>query len=79
MRVTSKRACTCGRIYDLETWTALPLTRRLTAEHIASLASPWPPHLVVEVRVCAGCHRPLARLWSDAHRSMAESRRAIAA
>jgi hypothetical protein len=79
MRIASKRTCACGRDYNAETWAALPLSARLTAEQVSSHVSPWQPDLVVEVRVCAGCKRQVARLCDRAIPATAEQDRAIAA
>jgi hypothetical protein len=79
MRIASKRTCACGREYNAETWAALPLSAWLTGEQVSSLVSPWQPHLVVEVRVCAGCKRQVARLCNGAVPTTAGRDRAIAA
>ena len=62
MRSDSVRPCACGRHYDAERWAALPVFARLTAADISSLVKPWPPDVVVEVRVCAHCNRQMSRL-----------------
>jgi hypothetical protein len=62
MRIASTRTCACGRHYDAESWAALPLAARLSAEQVSFLVDPWPPHVVVEVRVCVLCRRKMARL-----------------
>jgi hypothetical protein len=66
MRSSSQRACACGRHYDTKRWAALHLFARLTVEEVSAVVTPWPPHLVVEVRVCAGCERPISRLTDAA-------------
>ena len=62
MRSDSLGPCACGRHYDAERWAALRLLARLTAADVSSLVTTWPPHLVVEVRVCAHCNRQMSRL-----------------
>jgi hypothetical protein len=62
MRSDTLRSCACGRHYDAKGWTALHLFARLTAADVSSLVTPWPPHLVVEVRVCENCERKVSRL-----------------
>jgi hypothetical protein len=64
MQSDSQRACACGRHYDGQRWDALPVRARLTAEDLSSLVARWPSHLVVEVRVCTNCQRPISRLRS---------------
>jgi hypothetical protein len=78
MGVTANRVCACGRGYSAKTWAALPLHARLTADQIASLVSRWPPHLVVEIRVCA-CKRQVGRLCDRTDISTGEDEPAIAA
>ncbi len=79
MRMESQRVCVCGHHYDPERWATLSLCARLTAEQVSSLVTLWPSHLVVEVRVCAGCKRQVSRL-SRATSAVAETPgRAVAA
>ena len=79
MGVDAKRTCACGRSYCAEAWAGLPLSARLTGEQISSLVTLWQAHLVVEVRVCAGCKRQVARLCDGAAFAHSEQERAIAA
>ena len=79
MRSDSLRPCACGRHYDAERWAALPLFARLTAAGVSSLVTQWPPHLVVEVRVCAHCHRPMSRLQHAVRAEAVKRPQAIAA
>jgi hypothetical protein len=79
MRSDSLRACACGRHYDAEGWAALPLFTRLTAADVSSLITPWPSHLVVEVRVCTKCDRKMSRLRGAVHGEARKGRQAIAA
>jgi hypothetical protein len=69
MRSGSQRACACGRHYDAERWAALPVFARLTAKDVSSIATRWPGHLVVEVRVCTDCKRQISRLTDEAKQS----------
>ena len=62
MRSSSQRACACGRHYDAKQWAALPLFAQLSVAEISAIVTPWPPHLLVEVRICVGCERPISRL-----------------
>ena len=62
MRSDTLRPCACGRHYDAERWAALDLFTRLTAADVSSLVTPWPPHVVVEVRICGNCTRKMSRL-----------------
>ena len=79
MRSDSLRLCACGRHYDVERWAALPVFTRLTAAEVSSLVTPWPPHLVVEVRVCAHCNRRMSRLQHAVRAEVAKRPQAIAA
>jgi hypothetical protein len=61
MRSDSLRPCACGRHYDTERWAALHLFARLSAADVSSFVTPWPPDVVVEIRVCAHCNRKMSR------------------
>jgi hypothetical protein len=78
MEVTVNRVCACGRSYSARAWAALPLHTRLTEVQIASLASPWPTHLVVEIRVCL-CKRRMARLCNRAALTETKDKSGLAA
>jgi hypothetical protein len=65
MRSDSLRPCACGRHYDAERWSALPVFTRLTAADVSSIVTPWPSHAVIEVRICASCNRQMSRLQQD--------------
>jgi hypothetical protein len=52
MKSSSQRWYACGRHYDATGWAELSLFARLSAGDVASLVTPWPPRLVVEVRMC---------------------------
>jgi hypothetical protein len=79
MRSDSLRPCACGRHYDAERWAALPLFTRLAAADVSSLVTTWPPHVVVEVRVCVHCTRRLSRLQHTVRGETVEGQPAIAA
>ena len=61
MRSDSLRPCACGRHYDTERRAALQLFARLSAADGSPFVAPWPPDVVVEVRVCAHCNRKMSR------------------
>ena len=79
MRSDSPRPCARGRHYDTERWAALQLFARLTAEDVSSLVTPWPPHLVVEVRICGNCNRQMSRLQHAVRAEVVKRPQAIAA
>ena len=79
MRSDSLGPCACGRHYDAERWAALRLLARLTAADVSSLVTTWPPHLVVEVRVCAHCNRQMSRLHHTVRAEVVKASQAIAA
>ena len=78
MRSDTLRPCACGCHYDTERWTALHLFARMTAADLSSLVTPWPAHVVIEVRICANCKRKVSRL-QDAIRGEGVSSQAVAA
>jgi hypothetical protein len=59
---TERVVCACGRYYDARRWHELSLFAQLSPAEVAPHATPWPAHLVVEVRVCVGCGRWISRL-----------------
>jgi hypothetical protein len=67
MRSDSLGPCACGCHYDPERWAALHLFMRLTAADVSSLVNPWPPQIVVEVRICGNCNRKMSRLQDAVH------------
>ena len=79
MQSSSQRTCACGRHYDAERWAALPVLARLTARDVSSIATPWPTHLVVEVRVCTSCKRRISRLTEENEQLNVAEQEAIAA
>ncbi len=56
-----RRGCPCGRDYDASDWAGLPMTAHLAGQELARIVTPWPAHVVVEVRTCR-CGRPISRL-----------------
>ena len=79
MQSDTLRSCACGRHYDVERWTALDLFARLTAADVSSLVTPWPPDIVVEVRVCVHCNRQMSRLQRAVRAEVVKRPQAIAA
>jgi hypothetical protein len=79
MRSDSLRPCACGHHYDTERWAALRLFARLTAADVSSLVTPWPPHVVVEVRVCTHCNAQMSRLQHAVRAEVVKRPQAIAA
>ena len=79
MRSDSLGSCACGRHYDAERWAALPLFTRLAAADVSSLVTTWPPHIVVEVRVCVHCNRQMSRLHHAVRAEVVKRSQAIAA
>ena len=74
MDLGSRHTCTCGRRYDADDWTKLPLFAQLSGADLSALVTPWPPHVVVQIRSCSHCGRKLSRLSERE-----ASRRSIAA
>jgi hypothetical protein len=62
MGTGSAGTCVCGRGYDAEGWEGLALFTELSATDLAAHVTPWPPHLVVQVRVCRSCGHKLSRI-----------------
>jgi hypothetical protein len=79
MRSDSLRLCACGRHYDTERWAALQLFARLRAADVSPFVTPWPPDVVVEVRVCAHCNRQMSRLHHTVRAEVVKASQAIAA
>jgi hypothetical protein len=79
MRSDSLRLCACGRHYDTERWAALQLIARLSAADVSPFVTPWPPDVVVEVRVCAHCNRQMSRLHHTVRAEVVKASQAIAA
>lgn len=55
-------SCRCGARYVPASFAKLAAVRRLEATEIAALVVRWPDDSVVDVRACAGCASPIARL-----------------
>lgn len=79
MRGTPQRNCACGRHYEPDQLDELPLFARLTEDEVSAIATPWPAHLVVEVRICDGCERLISRLADAAPRAAVTELEAFAA
>ncbi len=79
MRSDSLGPWACGRHYDAERWASLQLFAQFTAADVSSLVTPWPPHLVVEVRVCAHCNRQMSRLQHAVRAEVVKKPQALAA
>ena len=56
------RSCRCGARYCSATFAELEPVRQLAAEEIAGLVVAWPVGVIVDVRTCAGCAAPIAKL-----------------
>jgi hypothetical protein len=54
--------CRCGKCYPAPTFARLSPVRVLDSTEIAPLVVRWPDDTVVDVRACAGCSAPIARL-----------------
>jgi hypothetical protein len=66
MFASSQRSCPCGSHYDAEGWAALPMFARLSFEDVRTIVTTWPPHVVVETRLCMRCRRQISRLTEAA-------------
>lgn len=55
-------SCRCGARYVPAAFAKLAPVRRLEATEIAPLVVRWPDDTIVDVRACAGCASPIARL-----------------
>ncbi len=60
--VERPRSCRCGARYCSATFAKLESVRQLAAEEIAVLVVAWPSDVVVDVRTCASCAAPIAKL-----------------
>jgi hypothetical protein len=52
----------CGKRYAFSEFSALPTQRVLARADLATVVTEWPESVTVEVRVCAHCASPIARL-----------------
>jgi hypothetical protein len=59
---TRAAPCRCGASYDAFAFGQLDVVRVLGAEEIAPLVVRWPHGVAVDVRACASCTAPIARL-----------------
>jgi hypothetical protein len=55
------RCARCGHTCTADAWRSMPAEQTLTGRDLANCVSAWPADAVVEVRLCAGCGRPVAR------------------
>lgn len=55
-------SCRCGARYEACTFERLDVVRVLEVDEIAPLVVRWPPGVSVDVRACASCATPIARL-----------------
>ena len=65
----SERRCRCGRCgtaYDAAVFADLVPVRRLVSAELAEHVVHWPDGVVVDVRSCARCQAPIARLSREA-------------
>ncbi|AKV03005.1 hypothetical protein AKJ09_09668 [Labilithrix luteola] len=63
------RATSCGRCgtrYDGHAFGSLAPVERLDRDALAAIVVRWPEGTTVEVRACAKCARPIARLTRQA-------------
>ena len=56
------RCTRCGARYDRAGFRALTPVQTLRDDEISTIATGWPPGVVVDVRACASCTSPIARL-----------------
>jgi hypothetical protein len=61
----------CGHACGVDAWRARPAERTVTFADVAGDLSAWPGNAVVEVRPCARCAAPLARIAVQAAREPA--------
>jgi len=52
----------CRRVYSLAAWGELPKVHTLTPEEVHRHVTDWHDERVIEVRSCASCERPMARM-----------------
>jgi hypothetical protein len=74
MRATTPTRCgRCGASYDLDALDALAHLHTVGEAEIASIATRWPAGVVVDVRACARCASPIARLRAPARQETARA------
>lgn len=56
----------CGTRYDVHSFGALKTVHRLDREALTGIVVRWPEGTTVDVRTCAKCARPIARLARQA-------------
>ena len=52
----------CRRVYTLFAWRSLPAVRTLTSDEVQRHVTEWRDEHVIEVRSCAACGHPMARM-----------------
>ncbi len=52
----------CHRVYSLAAWGELPKVCTLTPEEVLRHVIDWHDERLIEVRSCASCERPMARM-----------------
>lgn len=60
--MSTRRCGRCGVRYGAETFVGLRAVRVLGPEEVAPHVVRWPDGVVVDVRACARCDAPIARL-----------------
>lgn len=55
-------SCRCGARYEGRAFERLDVVRVLEVDEIAPLVVRWPHGVAVDVRACASCATPIARL-----------------
>lgn len=66
-----ERGCRCGRCgttYEADRFADLVPVRRLVSAELAEHVVHWPDGVIVDVRSCARCQAPIARLSRDGTR-----------
>jgi hypothetical protein len=52
----------CGHACAVAAWRAMPPQHALGRADLAGVVTEWPAGVTVEVRACAACGRPIARV-----------------
>jgi hypothetical protein len=52
----------CGAVYPFPPFRALAPVRTIAESELAANVIRWPPNVIVDVRSCARCRAPIARL-----------------
>jgi hypothetical protein len=51
---------TCGTTYGDAEWANLEVVQRISPDEVGRLVLHWPAGLLIEVRACACCSKPIA-------------------